>query len=189
MKRDSICVILVVFLLVGGCAVEKRYVKRGFDFTDVQRVAVIEIQGQLRSEAAKRQIADFFAMELLNKGYAPVERVQVESVLEEQKLQSPDLGAEQLSQQTTMVLNVPTVFIVNVPYFGEDISIAAKLVAVKDGEILWMNTVSSKVETAVEAVSAAASYEDAGLSAQIAGRIREMIAMMCQTLPPKSAIK
>ena len=60
----------------------------GYDFTKVEKVAVVEVSGAVAGDAVKNQIGDFFAMELLKKGYTPVERAQVQTILAEQDFQA-----------------------------------------------------------------------------------------------------
>ena len=88
--------ILGFVLLVGvslsflGCTTAESYSRKGYDFYQVEKVAVVDVIGPVGSEAAKNQIADFFVMELLKKGYSPIERSQVQILLNEQKFKDDE---------------------------------------------------------------------------------------------------
>ena len=91
MKTVVLNVLLIAVLFVIGCAKGESYVQAGYDFSQLNKVAVVEVAGVVEGDTAKNQIADFFGMELLKKGYTVVERAQVQALLDEQKFQSSDL--------------------------------------------------------------------------------------------------
>jgi hypothetical protein len=66
-------------LAAGGCATGKgeSYSRAGFNFSTLDKVAVLEVSGAVRGDPVKNQIGDFFVMELLKRGYTPVERAKV----------------------------------------------------------------------------------------------------------------
>ena len=139
MSRNVLCSMLVLAVVsAAGCASGESFIKPGYDFSAVKKVAVVEVVGDFRGEAAKNQIADYFAMELLKKGYEPVERTQVQAVLTEQKFQASDLTTAEGAAAAGRILNVSAVVIMNVGEFGERISMTAKMVDVEDASILWM---------------------------------------------------
>jgi len=153
----------IVVLLIGGCASHESSFRIGYDFSTVDKVAVVAIEGTLRSEVAKNQIADFFAMEFLKKGYAPVERAQVNALLKEQELQSTDLTTAEGAAEAGQVLNIPVVLIVNIPHFGEEISMTAKMMDVEDGIILWMGRSTGKGGRSWTSIFRIFSGEDTGI--------------------------
>lgn len=136
--KNVVYTLAIAVLLIGGCSSHESSFRIGYDFSTVEKVAVVAIEGTVRSEVAKNQIADFFAMELLKKGYAPVERAQVNALLKEQELQATDLTTAEGAAEAGQILNIPVVLIVNIPHFGKEISMTAKMMDVEDGIILWM---------------------------------------------------
>jgi len=147
MKTFSIHVcIIAVLLIIAGCSSPESVYRAGYDFSTVDKVAVVAIEGTVRSEPARNQVAEFFAMELLKKGYAPLGRAQVNALLKEQELQSTDFTTAEGAAQAGQVLNVPAVLVVNIPHFGEEISIIAGMIDVEDGSFLWMGSASAKSE-------------------------------------------
>ena len=67
--------LVIAILLIGGChSQQESSFRSGFDFSAVNKVAIVSVEGALPSEAAKDEIADFFAIELLEQGYAPLGR-------------------------------------------------------------------------------------------------------------------
>jgi len=214
MKMICIWTAIISLVLVGGCSSGESFVKAGYDFGKLDKVAVLSVTGQVRGSAVKNQIADFFAMELLKKGYTPIERTQIQKVLEEQKFQATDVTTDQGAARAGRILNVPTVFMVNVPTFKEKIDMTAKMIDVEDGTILWMGsgegdtgkTLSTIAGAAVGAVAGVLVSGDessnktiggvaggvAGgvigraLSPQKAKQAKKVIGKICESLPQRS---
>ena len=131
--------ILLAALVVGGCATGKgeSYVRADYDFSKLNKVAIVEVSGAVEGDAAKNQISDFFAIELLKKGYTPVERAQVQALLKEQQFQASELTTDADAAQAGKILNVPAVMLVNIPTYDEEMNMTAKIIDVEDGSILW----------------------------------------------------
>ncbi len=135
---------IVPAALLAGCTSGEGHFRKDYDYSSVQKIAIVDIIGPVGGEAARNQIADFFAMELLKKGYSPIERAQVHVLLKEQEFQASAITSNEDAAKAGQILNVPAVLIVNVPKFGEDIQMTAKMVDVEDGSILWMSTGKGK---------------------------------------------
>jgi len=217
MKTAYVCVLVIAVLFVGGCSSGESYVRAGYDFGKLEKVAVVDVVGAVRGEAAKNQIADFFTMELLKKGYAPVERAQVKSILKEHEFQTGGLTPEVDAVEAGKILNVPTVLLVNVPNFAEEMSITAKMIDVEDGSILWLGSGSGRTGRTLSTIAGAAIGAGAGaavagddrsdkvlggvvggvlggvaghaLSAQTAEKAQEIIKKICKDLPSRLASK
>ena len=217
MKRGKIMRILGFVLLAVtslsflGCTTAESYHRQGYDFYQVDKVAVVDVIGPVGSEAAKNQIADFFVMELLKKGYSPIERAQVQIILNEQKFQSSDITSGDGVAKAGEILNVPVVLFVNVPKFDEEITLSAKMVDVQDGSILWMGTgtgttgktlntilgaaagavvggaVSNNDNRVIGAIGGGVAGGAAGnlLSPQTEQKVRELTGKICKTLPTR----
>lgn len=205
------CVIVVgvLSILLGGCTTAESYYRKGYDFYQVDKVAVVDVIGPVGSEAAKNQIADFFVMELLKKGYSPIERSQVQILLNEQKFQASDITSREEVSKAGEILNVPVILYVNVPKFKEEITISAKMVDVEDGSILWMGTstgttgktlntilgaaggaiiggaVGSNDTRVIGAIGGGVAGGAAGalLSPQTEQKVRDMVGKICDSLP------
>ncbi len=214
MKIASVSVILSIVFLVGGCSSGEGSFLEGYDFSSIDKVAVIDVIGNTKSESVKTQIANFFEMELLEKGYSPIERAQVQMLLKEQEFQQSSITPEENAVQAGKVLNVPVVMLINIPKFGENINLTAKMLDVEDGRVLWLSSgtartgkilstvVGAAVGAAIGTVAGEAVDEDAGdtgaiaggvlggaaaytLSAQSAERARQAIDKMCKTMPAR----
>jgi len=210
--RIVMCMLVISFLLVGGCYSGRgeSFSRVGYNFGMLDKVAIVAVEGAVKSEPAKNQIADLFAMEFLKKGFAPVERTQVKAKLDEQQLQASDLITEAGAAEAGKILNVPAVLVINIPHFGEETSMTAKLVDVQDGTILWLGSGSSKTGRLLSTLSFGAlgggatvsSEEDelfggvggvlggagvAGyvLSPQETQQAQRIVRRMCRTLPSK----
>jgi uncharacterized membrane protein len=128
------CAAMLTFL---GCVNAESSFRAGYNFGAIDKIAVVDVIGPVGGEGAKNQIADFFTMELMQKGYTPIERSQVQILLNEQKFQRSNITSDAEMAQAGRILNVPVVLYVNVSEFSEDISMTAKIVDVQDGGIVW----------------------------------------------------
>ncbi len=165
MKIISVCALVVAVMLIGGCSSGESYVKAGYDFTRLDKVAIVDVQGDISGEPAKNQIADFFGMELLKKGFEPVERAQVQTLLKEQKFQTSGLTSQEGAAKAGRILNVPAVLVVNIPNFGEQMSMTAKMIDVETAGILWMGSGSGKTQKTLSTIFGAAAGAGAGAAA------------------------
>lgn len=190
---------------LSGCSSSESYSRQGYDFYQIDKVAVVDVVGLVGSEAAKNQIADFFAMELLKKGYSPIGRSQVQVLLKEQEFQTSDITSGKDIAKAGQILNVPVIMIVNVPKFDTDITLTVKMLDVKDGSILWMGsaegsagetlgTVFGAVTDAIVSVIATGQDDPVAddvteevaenlLSPDQEKLIRELVRNVCNSLP------
>ena len=203
----------IILLFIFSCSTGESFVKQGYDFGRVDKVAVVSVEGDVEGEAAKNQIADFFGMELLKKGYNPVERQQVQKVLTEQQFQATDLTTEQGAVQAGRILNVQTILVVNMPNFGENMSMTAKMIDAQDGSVLWMGSGSGRTGKGLTTLAGALAGATGGaaiaghdtsdkviggvaggvaggiigeaLTPQKAEQAQKVIKKMCESLPSK----
>ncbi len=163
-KRILIACLLTVTVLVCGCATQvgESQARIGYDFSKLDKVAVLDVSGE-GSQAARNQIGDFFVLELLKRGYAPVERQQVDAILKEQGFQNTTgITSTEGAVKAGKILNVPAVVLVSIPDNEEEVSMTAKLVDVEDGTILWQSTGHGKKNTWFATVLGAAAGAGAG---------------------------
>lgn len=155
------------FVILGGCSAGDSEFRAGYDFSSVESVAIVDVVGPVGSEGAKNQISDFVAMELLAKGYSPIERSQVQSLLAEQKFQASEMTTDKDAVAAGRILNVPVVLIVNIPQFKENISMTIKMLDVEDGSVLWIGSGSGTTGKTLGTILGAAGGAAAG--ATVAG--------------------
>ena len=133
-----ILILTVLMLCVSGCVKEKNYYQANYDFSGIDKIAIVAVTGQLENPEAQVQVADLFVMELLHKGYAPIplSRAQsrVDEVIKSERIAIPQNGYAQMGQ----LLQVPAVLVINVPYLDDEVSISAQIIDTKDGSVLWM---------------------------------------------------
>lgn len=210
MKTIFLSTLAALALLLAGCSDGESYSRPGYDFAAVEKVAVIEVTGTIGSEAAKNQISDYFVMELLKKGYSPVERRQIQALVAEQDMQASDITTAEGAARAGRILNMPVVFIINIPSFAEDIEMTAKMIDVEDGSILWMGTGTGSTGKTLGTIAGAAAGAVVGsqlsddhrtgaaiggavlggvagnaLAPQTAKLVKDIIAKMCQSMPSR----
>ena len=212
MKAVCVC-ILSAAVFLGGCASQRgeSYAHPTFNFAELDRVAIIEVTGAVRGETVKNQIAGFFEMELLKRGYTPVERRQVQTILKEQEFQASDITSNMGAARAGQVLNVPAVLLITIPKYKEEMTMQAKLVNVEGADILWIGhgsgstgktfaTIAGAVAGAAAGVAVAG--EDDRVLAGIAGgvlgglagqalspqqeeQVRKIITKVCESMPAR----
>ena len=198
-------ILIVAILFIGGCASGRAesHSRAGYNFSMLDSVAIVAVEGALQSQAAKNQIAEYFEMALLKKGYAPKEWSNIAAALKEQEVQASDLGTEAGLAEAAEIINVPAILIVNIPHFGDEIFITAKMVDVADGSVLWIGSGTSKTGGWLSLGSGAGrraenelfggvpggmmggGVADYALSPQEAEHIQRLIRRMCNTLPSR----
>jgi len=168
MRTLFITGVLVVCMLA-GCASEKggSVTMAGFDFSSITKVAVLDPSGDIYGETVKNQIADFFIMELMSKGYPLFARTQMKQLLDEQDFQASDVTTEVDAVKIGELINVPVVMLINVPKFEQKIDVTAKLVRVEDGMILWVGEGSGSTGKTLSTIAGAVVGAAAG--AAVAG--------------------
>jgi hypothetical protein len=202
-------------LAAGGCATGKgeSYSRAGFNFSTLDKVAVLEVSGAVRGDPVKNQIGDFFVMELIKRGYTPVERAKVQALLKEQEFQASDVTSDQDAAKAGRILNVPAVMLINIPTYKEEINMTAKIVSVEDGGVLWAGSASGSTGKTFSTILGAAVGATAGavvaggdtrdrvaggiiggilggvagqaLSPQQSEQVQKIIKKLCETMPPR----
>lgn len=133
-----IFILTILMLCVSGCLSENGFHQTRYDFSGIDKIAIVAVTGQIENEDAKIQVADLFIMELLDKGYSPMPLSQsqskIQTILDLEPINVPSDGYAKMGQ----LLKVPAVLVINVPYFNEEISISAQLID-KEGSVLWMD--------------------------------------------------
>lgn len=133
--------LLLTTMVLAGCASSEAESQAaiGYDFSALDRVAIVEVTGRIYGEAVKNQVANMFMMELMERGYTVVERSQVKAVLKEQEFQSSDITTDQGAARAGQILNVPAVMMIDIPkYKDEKVSMTAKMIEVETGAVLWV---------------------------------------------------
>ena len=212
--KTVLCMLLAGALLVGGCSAvrteERSSARVGYDFSGVEKVAIVAVEGTIKSETARDQIAEFFAIELLEHGYAPIGRPQVRRMLarrtaEVNEPEYVDLSNPEEAVEIGMALKAPAVLTINIPHFGEAISVTATMIDVEDASILWIahSTGHGAGGSGFFGLDAGGGQEDdllggppvgqvgptsgLPLSPDEARRVQAIIKDVCRTLPSKIA--
>jgi hypothetical protein len=152
-------------LFVGGCSSSKgdSVIQAGYDFSRVEKVAVVEVMGRVSGETVKNQISDFFVKELMEKGYVTVERRRVQALLKEQEFQASDVTTDEGAARAGRILNVPAVLVINIPTYKESMNMTAKMIDVENGSILWIGTGSGTTGKTAATILGAAAGAAAGV--------------------------
>jgi hypothetical protein len=208
MKTVLKILVIVVLLVVGCRSQQKSSFRVGYDFSGVNKVAIVSVEGAVSSEAAKDEIADFFSIELLEKGYAPMGRAQVRASLAEQEAEDEiaDLSTPEGAVAAGMALDVPAVLTIKIPHFGDEVSISATMIDVNDRSILWLATGTGKGGGTFSSIFSSKSgrSEEEGLLGPLTGdvmgstdqplspedaeRAQRIVKKMCRSLPSKQAL-
>lgn len=141
MKKLSIfSFVLIITMLVGCATTSDTVISPAFYQNQPSRIGIVEVTGDIRGGANKNQVSDFFAMELMRRGYEVIERERVQSVLSEQDFQASDRTSPAEAAQMGQVLNVPAVAMVDVRVDDEKISVTGRIVDVSSGSVIFIGT-------------------------------------------------
>jgi hypothetical protein len=206
--KNVLNILVMAVLLVAGCrSQQKSSFRAGYDFAGVNKVAIVSVEGAVPSEVAKDEIADFFSIELLDKGYAPMGRAQVRASLAEQEETDAitNLSTPEGAIEAGLALDVPAVLTIKIPHFGDEISISATMIDVEDRSILWLATGTGRGRGAFSSMFSSksggskeegllgpmmgdvAGSTDQPLSPEDAERAQRIVKKMCRSLPLKQA--
>ncbi len=210
----TLCVfVLLSASLVAGCGSSQgeSYAMAGYDFTSLNRVAIVEVTGRVYGDVVKNQISDYFAMELIKRGYRVVERKEVQALLKEQEFQASEMTTNSDAARAGQILNVPAVLVINIPKYKDKMEMTAKLIDVEDASILWIGSGSGSTGKGLATFVGAAAGAAAGavlaggdtndrviggiaggvlggvagnaLSPEQSEQVKKVIAKVCDTLP------
>lgn len=141
MRRPGFALLCMLLTAAVGCASGESYVQKDYDFGDLRRVAVTEVQVGGGGDAVRNFVGDLFSVELLKKGHNPLERRQVKAILSEQEFQETDFTSPEGAARAGRIRNVGAVLVVNVPEFDdESITMTAKLLDVEQADLLWVGS-------------------------------------------------
>lgn len=144
-RFPTLGLLITLAALVAGCASVSgsgEY-NRSYDFSGLERTAVVSVDG-IGGQAARDQVASMFNQALLGRGYSPIERSQIKEVLSEQDFSRSAVTSASGAARAGEILNVDSVVLVNVPEFGDDMSMSAQMVDVQNGTILWSASGSAR---------------------------------------------
>jgi hypothetical protein len=216
MRTILIGMLLAALAAVAGCASSQAESQAvvGYDFSGLEKIAIVEVTGRVYGDAVKNQISNLFTLELMKKGYRFIERKDIKSILKEQEFQASDLTTDAGAAQAGKILNVPAVMLIEIPeYKGEKMKMSAKIIDVEDGTILWVGTgsgstgktlstiVGAGIGAAVGAAVAGGDSSDrviggviGGVAGGVAGnvlspdqekQVKKIIAKVAENLPPR----
>jgi len=165
MRTVCIC-ILSATLFVGGCATGKgeSYSLAGFNFAELEKIAILDVTGAVRGDAAKNQIGTYFQIELIKRGYSPIERSEVQALLKEQEFQASDITMDTDAAKAGNILNVPAVMLINIPKYDEEMTMTAKIINVEDARILWIANGSGSTGETLSTILGAAAGAAVGVA-------------------------
>ncbi|MBW8014888.1 MAG: glycine zipper 2TM domain-containing protein [Planctomycetes bacterium] len=209
MKVIVTLILLSILAVISGCSSGGGSFLAGYDFSSIDKIAVVEVTGYFKKEGVRNQIANFVEIELLERGFAPIERSRIQALIDEQDFQASEITATD-AVKTGKILNVPAILLIDVPEFGENINVSGKMLDATDGRILWVGygkartgkllttviaaTAGAVIGAAVDSdhttegaiiggvLGGAAGYT---LSPQAAEKVKEAIGKMCDSMPSR----
>ena len=189
-----------------GCRSAESYHQAGYDFYSIDKIAIVDITGAVSGQAVKNQIADFFVMELIDKGYSTLGRSQSQAALEDSELSPETVTLSRNVTEAAQVLDASVLLFVHIPEFEDEITISAKIADAKDETIIWIGTGQAKSAKSLStitkdttgAIVGVFSWGDkddqtkpesnpdtALLSQQSEDTIRRIVHDICKTIPKR----
>ncbi|QQE10031.1 hypothetical protein JD969_10935 [Planctomycetota bacterium] len=144
--------LLAVCALLFGCASGESFIKPDIELHELGKIGVVVSDQSNELDAVQQnEVADLFAMNLLRKGYAIADRVNLEEVIGEVEFQRTS-GITASKKEKLKLHNINTMLIVNVSEFGDHISMTAKMSDVSTGELLWLGEGSGSLKKGLGAI-------------------------------------
>jgi PBP1b-binding outer membrane lipoprotein LpoB len=138
-KRGIIIVLLgMAVVLFTGCSQVTSSRKSGYDFSAIEKTAVVSVTGDLAGARTKNQVTTLVELELLGKGYSVIERERIDTILEEQKFQRSDITTTNGAARAGHVLNIPAAVMTDIQVKRDRVDMTMKMVDVETGEIVWI---------------------------------------------------
>lgn len=162
-RQTKLIVVALVPIVLGACTSVDSSTRPGYNFQEVRETAVVDVSGDFEGKSARGQVADYIDMELLKRGYLPIEREKIQKVLGEQEFQQSDRTRQEDAVRAGQILNVPTVVMATARVNGERIDMTIKMVDVSDGRILWVGSGSGKTGRVLTTIGGAAVGATAGI--------------------------
>ena len=215
MKHRVTLLLFAIVIISSGCSLtrpkilsSKSSVRAGYDFSGMDLIGIVDVVGVVKNESIKNQIADMFSMQLLQKGYAPVQRELVIHKLFEIGFDGDGLTPDVFAIEAGRTIQVPAVLIVSVTNLGEEISINAKILDVDTGSAIWQGRAFNEHKTETDSddlddpfknLGSAMDFnlgfqkeqprmtqEDAPLSVSEEKKVEAVIERICKSLPKQS---
>ena len=155
-------VILAALFFSIGCSTGESTVSPAFYQLKPEKLALVDISGDIRGNTPKNQAEDFFSKEMLEKGYRIIERSRVKSILKEQDFQHSDRTTSAEAAQIGRILNVKAVMMLNFTASGEKVSVTGKIVDTETAEVLWIGTGRAASGSLLSTLTGAAAGASAG---------------------------
>ncbi len=148
MSKLAIVVLLAMAISVGGCVTSDGSQLRGFNFNNIEKIAIVEVKGDDLDESVKGIISDYFSLALLKKGYSPVALLQSETLLKSNNYDFSNLDSPKGITEAAQILDTPAILIVDVRNFNDKVSLDARLLSGDSGALIWMGSGKKSVSFA-----------------------------------------
>ncbi len=171
MKNHKLSAIIAVCtaLFLSSCSVNSVVLKKGYDFSRIHRVAVLDFKETSYYNNAGSMVSELFVKHLLNTGYDIIERNELDALLKERNLSLSGLldNTEQVKEfrkisgidaiiTGTIQTVVPERYLYengNPRYIAAQVGITCRMISIETGEILWAGSDtydSMNIQTAFE---------------------------------------
>jgi hypothetical protein len=160
------CIYMIGLLLLSSMACSRgtSFIKPGYDFSQVGKIAAF-VESQNLSDPQCRETSDLFAMELLKRGWDVIDRANLDGIIAESEFQNTSGLTSPLGRQQLAIHNVGALILANIPQFGDQISMTAKMVDVQSGSILWIGEGTAKRQGTLAGVGGAMAGAAVGAAA------------------------
>ncbi|MHC5082624.1 MAG: hypothetical protein ACYTET_01615 [Planctomycetota bacterium] len=153
MRLIACLAVIALSISLFGCRSTESYHRKGYDFYSIDKIAIVEVTGAVSGEAVKNQIADFFVMELLDKGYSTLGRSQSQATLNDSDNAPNEVTLSRNVTEAAGILDASVLLFVHIPEFEDEITINAKIADAKDETILWIGTGQAKSAKSLSTVT------------------------------------
>jgi len=163
MRRIQVMLVLAsAAIFMAGCASGQGYTMNAPELSTVRTIAIVQVAGMLDSAAGGGQVAEYFNERLSSKGYAVIAFNEARPLLSREGVEPRDVETREGAARAGRLLGADALLTINVPEFGQEMSISARLIDTRDGSTLWEGSGSGNTERVWTTVGGAAAGALAG---------------------------
>jgi len=153
MKPNNLLIISVLFvsLFLGSCASQSVFLKKGYDFSQVRRIAVIQFKDPTSTGSTGSMVSQLFMKYFLESGYNVVERDELDAIMREKQLSDSNLLNPDTVKQFklsgidaivtgTVTRSYPESELYEggyVHFTAAQVGLTCRMIDVSTGELLW----------------------------------------------------
>ena len=154
--RSVLMMIVLSVTLLAGCSSMTSDDVASYELqsSGIRKVAIVDVQGAINGESAQESIFSCFQKEFMKRGYQVIERKQIQQIIKEQDFQQSGITNDYGATEFGKICNAQAILLVNIPEYGKEIHMTAKLLNTETASILWTSEGSASTGATKASITA-----------------------------------